>query len=147
MPALLVKKLNPLAQVPKRGSELAVGYDLTSVEECVVEPYGGRKVIKTGIAICIPDNTYARVAPRSGLACHSGIDVGAGVIDPDYTGEIQIVLFNHGNAPFCVDVGDRIAQLILEVVRTPLVIEVDDLPAVTQRGSNGFGSTGTGVLF
>lgn len=141
MPALLVKKLNPLAKLPTRGSEFAVGYDLTSVEQVDIPAFGSRKIIKTGLSISIPENTYARIAPRSGLACRSGIDVGAGVIDPDYTGEIQVVLFNHGNTPFTVEVGDRIAQLILEVVRTPPVLEVENLP-VTQRGGSGFGSTG-----
>ena len=87
--------------------------------------------------------TYrARIAPRSGLAVRHGIDVAAGVVDEDYRGPLGVVLVNHGELPFEVQVGDRIAQLILELIDVPVVQEVASLDA-TNRGSNGFGSTGT----
>ena len=91
---LQVKLLHPDAALPKRGSELAAGYDLCAVESSVIHP-GRRGVVSTGIAIRVPPGTYGRIAPRSGLAVKSGIQVGAGVVDMDYTGEIKVVLFNH----------------------------------------------------
>jgi dUTP pyrophosphatase len=84
---------------------------------------------------------YGRVAPRSGLTVKHGIHVGAGVIDPDYTGEIKVALFNLGDGPFEVKKGDRIAQLILERCETPYVREITEI-SETERGDGGFGSTG-----
>jgi dUTP pyrophosphatase len=81
------------------------------------------------------------VAPRSGLAVKHCIQVGAGVIDPDYTGEIKVVLFNHGPSDFEIKKGDRIAQLVLEKCMTPLIKEISVVEE-TERGSGGFGSTG-----
>ena len=137
---LRVKKLIPDATLPTRGSGGAVGYDLYSTEELVVPPTH-RALVGTGIAIVLPVGVYGRVAPRSGLAVKHGIQVGAGVIDPDYTGEIKVVLFNHGDKDFEVKKGDRIAQLILERCETPEVEEVGEVKD-TERGSKGFGSTG-----
>ena len=81
------------------------------------------------------------VAPRSGLAWKYSIDVGAGVIDADYRGPVGVILFNHSDVDFEVKVGDRIAQLIIEKIITPEVVEVEDLDS-TERGVGGFGSTG-----
>ena len=137
---LRVHKIIPTAILPSRGSSGAVGYDLYSVDEVVVPPTH-RVLLGTGIAVVLPVGVYGRVAPRSGLTVKHGIQVGAGVIDPDYTGEIKVVLFNHGDKDFEVKKGDRIAQLILERCETPDIEEVDSLNE-TQRGSTGFGSTG-----
>ena len=104
-------------------------------------PAGGRGVVKTDISIACPAGTYARIAPRSGLAVKKGIDVGAGVVDADYRGNVGVVLFNFGTEDFAVDVGDRIAQLILEKVNMAPVVEVEELTE-TERGAGGFGSTG-----
>lgn len=138
--ALRVKKLCEHAQVPVRGSQGAAGYDLTSTEGCVILP-GKRAVVATGISIHLPPGVYGRVAPRSGLAVKNGLQVGAGVVDPDYTGEIKVVLFNHDDNPFVVKPGYRVAQLVLERYETPEVVEVQEL-VETERGSDGFGSTG-----
>jgi dUTP pyrophosphatase len=89
----------------------------------------------------LPNGVYGRVAPRSGLAVKHGIQVGAGVVDPDYTGEVKVVLFNHGDKDFEVKKGDRVAQLILERCETPEVEEVGTVED-TERGAGGFGSTG-----
>jgi len=89
----------------------------------------------------VPEGTYGRVAPRSGLAWKHHIDVGAGVIDADYRGNVGVVLFNHSEKDFPVQVGDRVAQLILERIIVPDVVEVQELPD-TIRGAGGFGSTG-----
>jgi dUTP pyrophosphatase len=135
-----IKKLSSDAILPTRGSIGAVGYDLYSNYDGVI-PTSERMLISTGIAVVLPKGVYGRVAPRSGLAVKHGVQVGAGVIDPDYTGEVKVVLFNHGEKDFEVKKGDRIAQLVLEKCETPLIEEisiVDD----TERGSGGFGSTG-----
>jgi dUTP pyrophosphatase len=137
---LRVKKLSEHATVPARASAHAAGYDLASAEDVVI-PQRGKGLAKTDLAIAVPDGTYGRVAPRSGLALKRGIDVGAGVIDADYRGNVGVVLFNHGDEPFEIKRGDRIAQLILERIVTPPVALVDDLDA-TDRGAGGFGSTG-----
>ena len=107
----------------------------------VIVPAHGRAVVKTGLAIAIPENTYARIAPRSGLAVKKFIDTGAGVVDYDYRGEVGVVLFNHADEDFEVKVGDRVAQLILECISMADCEEVDEL-FDTERGSGGFGSTG-----
>ena len=137
---LYIKNLKNSAAIPKRATEGAAGYDLASAEETVV-PAKGKTVVKTGISIATLEGCYGRIAPRSGLAVKRYIDVGAGVIDSDYRGEVGVVLFNHSDEDFEVKQGDRIAQLILEKIATPQVKETADLPS-TMRGSQGFGSTG-----
>ena len=141
--SLPCKKLSEFAQLPKRGSELAAGYDLYAAYDMVVEPHG-KGISKTDIARAIPPGYYGRVAPRSGLAVKHHIDVGAGVIDADYRGNVGVVLFNHSDEEFKVTKGDRVAQLILEKIITPAVVEVEDLDALgaTARGAGGYGSTG-----
>merc|ERR1719440_795914 len=89
----------------------------------------------------IPEGLYGRVAPRSGLAVKKGLDVGAGVVDADYRGNVGVVLFNYTDEDFTAEPGMRIAQLVLTRIETPEVQEVQDLDA-TQRGAGGFGSTG-----
>ena len=91
--------------------------------------------------MAIPHGNYGRIAPRSGLAAKNFIDIGAGVIDSDYRGEVKVLLFNFNTTPFTVNVGDRIAQLIIEKYTRTTIEEVEDLDA-TVRGEGGFGSTG-----
>lgn len=142
MASLKIKKLSPDAIIPTRGSAGAVGYDLYSIEDTTVPSSLLRfNMVKTGIAIQLPEGTYGRVAPRSGLTCKKQINVGAGVIDRDYTGEIMVCLFNNGGMNFDIKKGDRIAQLIIERCETPEVEEVEELDT-TDRGEGGFGSTG-----
>ena len=138
--ALLIKKLVPEAIIPARGSDGAAGYDISSVVDIVV-PALGRSAVATGLAIRVPEGTYGRVAPRSGLAYKHGIDVLAGVIDEDYRGEVKVILYNTSERDYIIKKGDRIAQLILEKIVTPdvaIVLELED----TERGVGGFGSTG-----
>ena len=139
--SLRIKKLTYDAIIPTRGSGGAVGYDLYSTDEVVIPPTH-RALIGTGVAIVLPPGVYGRVAPRSGLTVKHGIQVGAGVVDPDYTGEVKVVLFNHGDKDFEVKRGERIAQLVLEKCDTPDVEEIGLLEE-TERGAGGFGSTGT----
>ncbi|KAH9652165.1 Deoxyuridine 5'-triphosphate nucleotidohydrolase [Citrus sinensis] len=137
---LRVKKLSEKAVLPKRGSPLAAGYDLSSSTETKV-PARGKVLVPTDLSIAIPEGTYAHIAPRSGLAWKHSMDVGAGVIDADYRGPVGVILFNHSDVDFEVKRGDRIAQLIIEKIVTPDVLEVQHLDS-TVRGEGGFGSTG-----
>jgi dUTP pyrophosphatase len=144
--ALNVIKISPSAILPVRASAGAAGYDLFSTDNYVVLP-GRRVVVSTGITVQLPPGTYGRIAPRSGLAVKHGLDTLAGVIDPDYTGEIKVVLQNlDGTQPFVIRPGYRIAQLILENYTVAEVVEVptENTPLVdtTSRGAAGFGSTG-----
>ncbi|CAG9773335.1 unnamed protein product [Ceutorhynchus assimilis] len=129
------------AYVPTKGSDQAAGFDLKSIEEVLV-PARSKALINTGIKIELPFGCYGRIAARSGLALHHSIDIGAGVIDPDYRGIVQVLLFNHSDKVFRVRKGDRIAQLICEKIYLPELEEVSELQ-YSQRGENGFGSTGT----
>ena len=132
-------KLSDKACTPVRATCLAAGYDLASTSTGVIAP-GGRLLISTGIALSLPSNTYARIAGRSGLALKHGICVGAGVIDADFRGEVKCLLFNHGDQPFYISSGKKIAQLIVTPVCHPVFIEVDNME-MTDRRSCGFGST------
>lgn len=157
---LKVKRLNNNATVPTRGSVDAAGYDLYASEnitipgaKCTVTVSGSgftkkgpvqlhQELVKTDIAIKVPDGHYGRIAPRSGFSWKQFTDIGAGVIDVDYRGEVKVLVRNLGNQDLEIKKGDRIAQLILERNSIPNVVEVDDLDA-TDRGAGGFGSTGT----
>ena len=143
--ALNVTKLVPNATLPARGSPDAAGYDLFSIDSYVVLP-GCRVVVSTGITVQLPPGTYGRIAPRSGLAVKHGLDTLAGVIDPDYQGEIKVVLQNlDSQQPFVIRPGYRIAQLILENFTIADVNEVYNPDAKTERGTDGFGYAVTGV--
>lgn len=139
---LTVTRLTPNAILPVRGTPGAAGYDLYSTDGYVVLP-GHRVVVSTGISIRLPDGTYGRIAPRSGLAVKHGLDTLAGVIDPDYTGEVKVVLVNTDmRVPFVIKPGYRIAQLILEKYESVDVFETVETFDTTERAAGGFGSTG-----
>ncbi|XP_049638471.1 deoxyuridine 5'-triphosphate nucleotidohydrolase, mitochondrial [Suncus etruscus] len=139
-PRLRFVRLSDRATAPAKGSPRAAGYDLYSAYDYTVPPME-KALVKTDIQIALPSGCYGRVAPRSGLAAKHFIDVGAGVIDEDYRGNVGVVLFNFGKETFEVKKGDRIAQLICERIFYPEIEEVQVLEA-TERGSGGFGSTG-----
>ncbi|KAE8617798.1 hypothetical protein XENTR_v10009199 [Xenopus tropicalis] len=139
-PVLKFAKLSDQAYTPTRGSTRAAGYDLYSAYDYVI-PALDKMVVKTDIQISVPTGCYGRVAPRSGLAAKYFIDVGAGVIDEDYRGNVGVVLFNFGKEAFEVKKGDRVAQLICERILYPELEEVQALDD-TERGAGGFGSTG-----
>ena len=121
--ALNVTKINPFATLPVRATSGSAGYDLFSTDSYVVLP-GRRVVVSTGITVQLPPGTYGRIAPRSGLAVKHGLDTLAGVIDPDYTDEVRVVLVNTDmRIPFIIKPGYRIAQLILENYTDAEVVE------------------------
>ncbi len=124
-------KLRPDAIIPSKATPGSIGLDLHSVEPYIILP-GQRVVVSTGLQVFLPDGVYGRIAPRSGLAVKHGLDVGAGVIDPDYLGEVRVVLFNHDeNIPFIIRPGYRIAQLILEKALD--VTSVNEIPQQQQQ--------------
>jgi deoxyuridine 5'-triphosphate nucleotidohydrolase len=114
-PALQIKLLSSTAKAPTRGSAYAAGYDLYASKATTI-PARGKVLVDTDISIAVPAGTYGRVAPRSGLASKHSIDVGAGVIDADYRGPVKVLLFNFSEVEFKVEVGERVAQLIVERV-------------------------------
>jgi dUTP pyrophosphatase len=139
-----VKLLSENAILPKKGSQFAAGYDLYSAENVIISK-NGVATIKTDISLQIPNNCYGRIAPRSGLASKNYIGIGGGVIDPDYRGNIGVIMFNHSNEDFQVLQGDRIAQLIIEQIITPELEIIDEFDDNTERNDKGFGSTGVSI--
>lgn len=134
------------AYPPSKSTAGSAGYDLASCETAVI-PAGGWRAVNTGIAMRFPDDCYARIAPRSGLAFKHGIDVLAGVVDVDYYPRpIQVILINHGSNDFEVGPGDRIAQMILERVYRADHPLAEDRTPVAAGSHGGFGSTGVATL-
>ncbi|KAI6173060.1 Deoxyuridine 5'-triphosphate nucleotidohydrolase [Aphelenchoides besseyi] len=130
------------AKQPIYSSANAAGMDLSSCEDAVV-PAKGKMLVNIGLKLAIPHGYYGRVAPRSGLAVKNFIDVGAGVIDEDYRGELKVLLFNFGENDFHVKKGERVAQLLVEKVLHCELLEIPESELdVTVRGAAGFGSTG-----
>jgi dUTP pyrophosphatase len=131
--------------LPRYMTENAAGLDLLSAAEgpTTLSP-GGIAMIPTGLAFALPEGYEAQVRPRSGLAAEHGVTVlnAPGTIDSDYRGEVRVLLINHGARPVVIERGTRIAQLVLGRVERLKWHEVADLPP-SQRGSGGFGSTGS----
>eukprot|EP00063_Salmo_salar_P008028 XP_013982863.1 PREDICTED: deoxyuridine 5'-triphosphate nucleotidohydrolase, mitochondrial isoform X2 [Salmo salar] len=141
MSVLKFSKLSENATAPTRGSAKAAGYDLFSAYDYSIGPMD-KAIVKTDIQIAVPSGCYGRVAPRSGLAAKHFIDVGAGVVDEDYRGNVGVVLFNFSKETFEVKKGDRVAQLVCERICYPDLQELKTLDE-TERGAGGFGSTGS----
>jgi dUTP pyrophosphatase len=149
---LNIKKLTENAQVPQYGSQFAAGMDLFSAVDLVVPPQS-RKLVSTGISVSWetqegqwdenPEKYYLRIAPRSGLSVKSNIDIGAGVVDSDYRGEIFVCFINNSlDTSYHIKQGDKIAQMILtRFEQFKEVVLVED-HSETARGAGGFGSTG-----
>ena len=141
---VLIKKLNPKAELPKYKTEGSSGMDLMAlIENPIKIKSQNSALIPTGLSIAIPEDMEVQIRPRSGLAAKSNISVlnTPGTIDSDYRGEIKIILFNHGKEEFTVNNNDRIAQMVFMPVLKAEFKEVEELPK-TVRGSGGFGSTG-----
>lgn len=130
--------------LPAYATEDAAGMDLSAAlaSEIVLNP-GARALVPTGFAIALPKGFEAQVRPRSGLALKNGVTVlnAPGTIDADYRGEIGVILINHGEAPFAITHGMRIAQMVIAPIAQARPIEADSLPD-SARGAGGFGSTG-----
>ena len=132
------------ARIPMlaRAHEGDAGADLAAAESVTIPP-GGRALIGTGLSMAIPTGYAGFVLPRSGLAIKLGVTVSnaPGLIDSGYRGELRVGLTNHGDEPFEVRIGDRIAQLVIMAVEEPEFVDVETLDD-THRGVGGFGSTG-----
>ena len=128
--------------LPAYATAGAAGLDIVAAEAVVIPP-GARHAVATGLALAIPHGWEVQVRPRSGLALRHGVTClnTPGTIDSDYRGEVKVVLVNHGTEPFAVQRGERIAQLVPAPVQRATLDEVDALDE-TDRGPNGFGSTG-----
>lgn len=149
-----VKLVHKDAKLPFRANPTDAGADLFSVEIVIIPPME-RRIVDTGIQIELEETTihravdrlpyyckyYHQISPRSGLAAKNGIDVFAGICDSSYRGNLKIVLFNSSNEAVHIDVGDRIAQLVTQVIEIHDFIEVDSLE-VSVRGESGFGASG-----
>lgn len=148
-PAALTIRFRRLAHgaglpTPAHATLGSAGADLrAAVGDALMIAPGDRTLVPTGIAIALPPGFEAQVRPRSGLAAKHGVTVlnSPGTIDSDYRGEIKAILINHGDQPFEITRGDRIAQIVVAPVTRVDWDETDDLDA-TDRGASGFGSTG-----
>ncbi|SRR6266550_954395 len=134
------KRLADQAMLPTRGSAESAGLDLYSIDDLTIAPKQ-RVLARTGLAVAIPEGYYGRIAPRSGLALRTGLDVLSGVIDADYRGEIGCLLYNTGDETINLPARSKICQLIIEKIITPEAVWANEINE-TDRGSGGFGSTG-----
>ncbi|MCI4400334.1 MAG: dUTP diphosphatase [Campylobacteraceae bacterium] len=137
-----VKILSADAVIPKYQTSEAAGFDLHSVDEKTIKA-GERDVVKTGLAVTLPNGYELQVRPRSGLALKNGITVlnTPGTVDSDYRGELMVILLNTSKEDFVIKKGDRIAQAVIKEILQADFAVVDELDS-TERGSKGFGSTG-----
>jgi len=121
---------------------MAAGHDIYALRNGTI-PAQRQMLVDTGMAIGLPRGTYGRLAARTGMAGKHGIAVGGGVIDADYTGEIKLILRNHGDTSYEFKAGDRIPHLIVQKIQTQDAMEIDN-PDDTERGTQGFGSSDLG---
>jgi dUTP pyrophosphatase len=141
---LSVQLLHPAASPPARTRPGDAAYDLRCVEDVTLAP-GARALVPTGVAAAIPPGVAGLVLPRSGLAIEHGITLlnAPGLIDPNYRGELRVILHNAGAEPFTAHAGDRVAQLLLVPFLSPGLVVCDELPpSGDDRGTGGFGSSG-----
>jgi dUTP pyrophosphatase len=140
---LKVKRLTPDAHVPRYAHEGDAGLDLFANQHVDLAP-GESAIVKTGVSIELPPGTEGQVRPRSGMAARHAVTVlnTPGTIDEGYRGEVGVILINHGRAPFTVEQGMKIAQLVVAPV-TRVTVETADNLSDTHRGEGGFGSTGS----
>lgn len=140
-----IKRLRENAKLPTRGTAGSAGMDLYAcIDESITIKPGDLKIIPTGIAIALPDNScVAYLYARSGLGVKHGICLsnGVGVVDSDYRGEVCVGLCNVSKEPYTISPDERIAQMVIAPVIVPSLVEADSLDA-TERGEGGFGSTG-----
>ncbi|MGE7839363.1 dUTP diphosphatase [Lysinibacillus sp. NPDC093712] len=138
-----IKRIHTDALLPLQANPGDAGMDLYSIEAVEI-PAGEAKLIKTGLQIELPKGTEAQVRPRSGLALKHSVTVlnSPGTIDEGYRGEIGVILINHGKETFIVEKSMRIAQMVIQMVPSIQLLEVNEL-SQTVRGASGFGASGT----
>lgn len=136
------KRVHPGAVLPSYAHPGDAGLDVCACESVTLAP-GARALVRTGLVAELPPGTEAQMRPRSGLALKSGLTLlnAPGTIDEGYRGEIGVILINHGDAPFAVAAGMRIAQMVVAPVLRVTAVEVNEVDD-TSRSTGGFGSTG-----
>lgn len=139
---LKIRRIDPAAQLPTYAHPGDAGMDVRSLETVTLAP-GARALVRTGLVFQLPPDAEAQVRPRSGLALRHGVTVlnAPGTIDAGYRGEVGVVLVNLGEAPFTVEKGMKVAQVVVAPVVRAAIVEVAETDA-TERGADGFGSTG-----
>jgi len=139
---VLFRKTDPAARLPEYAHPGDAGMDVRSVETVVIAP-GARALVRTGLVMALPPGYEAQVRSRSGLALKHGVAVlnSPGTIDAGYRGEVGVILVNHGAEPFTVEVGMKVAQMVVAPVVHAEIAETDEVDE-TDRGAGGFGSTG-----
>ena len=142
-PTIKFKKVNPGAPTPAYAKPGDAGMDLCAMEEVEIAPQG-TVMVGSGIAMAIPEGYEGEVRPRSGMAAKRGITIAntPGTIDAGYRGEIMLPLYNLGHEMAVVEKGERVAQILIHPVCEATMVEADEL-SDTDRGVDGFGSTGT----
>lgn len=143
MVSIGIRLLSDKAQMPRQATPESAGADLCSSESMTIYPNDIR-LVHTGLQMDIPKGYHVEVRSRSGLALREGVFVlnSPGTVDSDYTGEIGVILCNAGKEPFNIDVGDRIAQMVVIHHEVPSFTLVNEIQKDTERGSGGFGHTG-----
>lgn len=143
MVSIGIRLLSDKAQMPRQATPESAGADLCSSESMTIYPNDIR-LVHTGLQMDIPKGYHVEVRSRSGLALREGVFVlnSPGTVDSDYTGEIGVILCNAGKEPFNIDVGDRIAQMVVIHHEDPSFTLVNEIQKDTERGSGGFGHTG-----
>ncbi len=142
---LIFKKIYSDSIIPSKATSGACGYDLFCYTDKPVTILPMEKeMIHTGIKVKLPRYSYGRVAPKSGLTWKKFVDIGAGVIDEDYRGEVMVIVFNFSKEPVTFNKGEKVAQLIIEkiVPTKPIIYEPGQELDITDRNEKGFGSTG-----
>jgi dUTP pyrophosphatase len=135
-----ITKLHPDAKIPQYAHHNDAGMDLFCVETITINP-GERLQIKTGIAMEIPDGYVGLVWDKSGLSQKFGLKTLGGVVDSGYRGEIMVGMYNLSTEPYVFEVGHKVAQMLIQKVEQPSIVEVEEL-SESVRGDNAFGSTG-----
>lgn len=145
-PVVKVKRLNPDAPVPRFAREGDAGFDLCTMETVTIQPFQ-TVMVHTGIAVAIPNVYEGTIRPRSGMAAKRGITLAnaPATIDSNYRGEILLPLYNMTTEPVTVEAFERVAQMLIKLQPQPTLMLVDELDE-TERGDQGFGSSGYGRL-
>lgn len=135
---------NPDLPLPSRATAGSAGYDLRSADDTFALAPGERRLVATGLEMELPAGVECQIRPRSGLALRHGVTIpnSPGTIDPDYRGELKVILLNLGSEPVRIERGERVAQMVFSRFVAPEVAEAEELSA-SERGRGGFGSTGT----
>ncbi|OAT87570.1 dUTP diphosphatase [Candidatus Arthromitus sp. SFB-turkey] len=140
---LKIKLLYENSKLPEFANSGDAGMDIFSVDRKVIKS-GESELIRTGISIELPKDTEIQIRPKSGLALNNGITLlnSPGTIDEGYRGEIKVIVINHGKNDFLVEEGMKIAQMVLKPIYKVKITKVDSIDYETDRGKNGFGSSG-----